>query len=44
MKHLEMTRLIKNDVVQWQEPYGLIRKQRALHSDIPGLNNGQDKL
>ncbi len=31
-------RIIKNDVVKWQEPYELIRKQREIASDIEFSN------
>lgn len=34
----DVYRLIKNDVVQWQEPYELIRKQREIASDIEFSN------
>ncbi|ABV66572.1 conserved hypothetical protein, predicted ATP/GTP-binding protein [Aliarcobacter butzleri RM4018] len=34
----EAYRIIKNDVVKWQEPYELIRKQREIASDIEFSN------
>ncbi|QKF74082.1 GTP-binding protein (dynamin domain) [Aliarcobacter faecis] len=34
----DVYRVIKNDVVKWQEPYELIRKQREIASDIEFSN------